>query len=46
MIYAFCYMSNLLGVVVLHGSMVDWRGSSASKSPKFGVVVLRTSLLK
>ena len=26
MIYTFCYMSNLFGAVVFHGSMVDWRG--------------------
>ena len=25
-ICAFCYMCNLFGVVMLHRSMVDWRG--------------------
>ena len=34
------------GVVVFHGSMVNWRGSSASRSAKFGVVVFMASLLQ
>ena len=47
-ICALCYMWNLCGVVVIHGSMVNWRegDNSASRSAKFGVVVCKASLLK
>ena len=33
-------------VVVFLGSVLNWRGSSASRSAKFGVVVFTASLLK
>ena len=41
-IFAFFYMWNLFGVVVLHGSMIDWGGSICLR---YGVVVLHGSMI-